>query len=370
MRHHRIALFVAASAILGSLSLPASAAAPSAAPTVSVTRVATGGYRVTWSAVPGASAYRIYLETPDGEDEGDYGYLVVGTHMSPLATASGSARSYRTADMLTPETNTYSGSVKFGVAGTNSAGTGPMGSGRAGCAAGYYVAARGSGQNPTGTTAARAHNAQGLGDRGARVYEDARKRLGLSRSMFQANAVNYPAAPVDFSRWKQDLDRQNYKTSKDNGVIITMGQIANITGHCPSARLILFGYSQGGQAVGDAVQKVSAATRKKLLLVMLFADAGRNPNDKGIQYRPIRTSGHGIAGNRPYFTDLTDRLEVSTWCWSSDDVCSADSWPFTFHGTAYDCYEKWAAETIAARAKNKGWRPNASLIHPTCTMQT
>lgn len=361
MRVRMLALLTATAAVLAGLSLPAVAAAPGSAPTVTVTRLAVG-FRVTWTGVPGATGYRLFYETPVRQDQGGAGYLVVGSRMSVLANVSGSARSFTTADLHSPETNLFTYSLKLSVAGTNSSGVGPQGGNRARCAAGYFVAARGSGQNPK--DGSYSSYANGLGDRGARVYEDARKRLGLSRSQFPANAVNYPAAAVS---WRF-IDRQNYDSSKNNGVSVTMSHLNNIASRCPNARVVTFGYSQGAHAVGDAVQKVSTTTRNHVMLLMLFADAARNPNDTGISHRPLRSSGHGIMGTRAAFTGLTDRLQVSTWCLAADDVCSVDSYPTTFHGPAYDCYEKWAAETIAARARTRGWRTSANITHPTCQM--
>lgn len=339
---------------------PSSAAArPTAAPQVTVARLGTGGYRIRWTGVSGATGYKVYYETVS-TSSGSGGLTVDGSTMTSYRNASSSgARSMVVPDSIN-RANVHAGpySMKFGVRAFDSGGAGPMGTTRARCAEGYFVAARGSGEN------GGSYN-EGLGGRGRSIYDQARSRLGLKKSTFQATAANYPAAAVT---WRS-IDRENYRNSEEAGKTAVQGLLASIVTLCPKSHVVAWGYSQGADAVGDAFQALSARKRDKIFLVSLLADAKRNPDDSGIQYRPSASSGHGIVGTRSDFSSLTDRGQVQSWCWSSDDVCSVDGRPLTFHGSAYDCYEDWAARDIAGRARGLGWRAGADNSLPTCTMQ-
>jgi hypothetical protein len=354
----------------GLAGLPAAAPAGAdtritAAPTVSVTRAASGGYVVSWTPVAGARGYRIFAEVAVGRSLGGAGYVVGGTRLAPYRTVGAGTTSTRTADLLAAEVVAADGSSpRFAVAAFDDAGTGPQGVRRAGCAAGYFVAARGTGQNPT----AEGDNAYaaGLGLRGLRTYEDARRRLGLSRSTFQAAMVNYPAAPLS---WRF-LDFSNYRRSVAAGAAATRDRVVGITARCPRARVVVFGYSQGAHAVGNAFAALPARAKSRVLTLQLFADPVRNGTDPAVQYRPVADPGHGIVGTRSRLTGTTDPLQVSSWCLPADDVCSVDRLPTRLHGPEYRCYERWAARAVAGRSRTARWVRTADVTRPTCRMAT
>lgn len=354
------ALALAATGVVGTGT--ASAATPSAAPKVTVTRT-SHGYHVSWTAVAGATGYRLAydkLTSTHNDGAGGESFGASGKHAWKTVAAS-----TRTADLgdtvFSLEQQSWYGENVY-VTAYNASGNGPQGRGYAGCAPGYFIAARGSGQNPDSSSD---HGfAYGLGDRNYRTYEDARKRLHLSRAQLQAEAVLYPAIPVSSAIYSGG---SNYNTSAEAGKNATLGMLSRIATHCSSSRIVLFGYSQGADVVADAFSASTYAP--KVTQMQLFADADRNRGDSRIQYRPQDAASHGIHGTRGAFPRLNDKLQVTSWCAEDDDVCSVDSTPTTFHGSKYDCYEKWAAESVAARAKNTGWISSADLTHPTCTLQ-
>ncbi len=73
------------------------------------------------------------------------------------------------------------------------------------------------------------------------MYEETRRRLGLSRSSFQANAVNYPAVPI---QWKLLAGGQpsQYWPSQGAGVTGVRTQTQTIARICPQATIMLMGY--------------------------------------------------------------------------------------------------------------------------------
>ncbi len=244
-------------------------AAPSEAPKVTVTRLDSGGYQISWTPVADADGYelrRTAAETTGGDRSG-----YIPSYNTPLmAEVARDTVEYVTPDLLSADANLGPYSATFYVAARNAAGVGPAGRGQAGCAEAYFVAARGSGQNPSAGT-----YADGLGSRGAAVYEDLRRRLGLSRSQFQANSVNYPAKGVDWA----SLDQQNYWSSHAPGVTGALMQLRSIEDKCASARVVLFGYSQGAHVIGDAFEASPSEVKRQVLSLQLFADAARRPHD-------------------------------------------------------------------------------------------
>jgi hypothetical protein len=287
---------------------------------------------------------------------------VAGTARVRIHTAPATARTVLTPDFVSADVNADVASPRFLVAGVAGTDRGPAGAARAGCAAGYFLAARGSGQNPLpGNDRGYAY---GLGSRAYRVYEDTRTRLGLSRSRFQANAVDYPAVAVN----RRHVDPRYYPASVRAGVAALGDSLTRITTGCPEATVTLFGYSQGAHVAGSAFDALPAATKRRVLAVHLFADAARNPRDPGIRYLPKAVPGRGIKGSRSPFTNLTDRDQVTSWCYVRDLVCALSTRSTRIHGPEYDCYEDWAAHRLATRARDRGGWPGAGTAEPACRM--
>ncbi len=361
--------------------------APAVAPQVSVERLASGGYAISWTPVEGATAYQVSYDAPGGSFEQPRGYLFGPSGSTRVLGVVPSAEPLRfvTPDLLTPETNAFALSTAFHVSAMNGVAAGPEGVARAAtCASGYFIAARGSGQNPdTGLGA----YAQGLGSRALGVYEDARSRLGLSHSMFQANAVNYPAISVGWDNpWS--VDNAEYNQSADAGRTAARATVSNILRKCPGSKIVLFGYSQGAHVIGDVFQQLTAGQKAHVLSVQLFADAARRglpwskvavaATDPGITTLPRRLLWAGIEGGgvfgepRARFTGLTDRGQVESWCNLLDDICHFETiLGIRVHpAAAYDCYQLWAARNLAQRARDAGWVSAAKVSEPTsCRLQ-
>jgi hypothetical protein len=360
--------------------LPVKFKPPTEAPNVTVARLHSGGYQVSWTPVPGATSYIVsidgvqWLEATTLPAMPGYMFAPSFAKARPIASVSGSELTYTTPDLHAPELSSGRLSPRFLVTPVNNDGRGPDGLSYAGCAEGYFLAARGSGQNPQTNPVGYG---SGLGDRSERVYEDLRARLRLSRSQFQANAISYPAVGVENIGFKELIlgdGRRAYLTSERQGEAALKAQLLDIVDRCPASKIVLSGYSQGAHAVGDVFQ---AWPRKANVLgVLLLADAARDPKDRNITSlpRPLIPPGMAIDFDtpRPAFTGLTDAGQVESWCNSADDVCT--QWlgdGLTFHPPdAYACYEKWAARNLAARAANSGWIKSADITDPTtCRMR-
>ena len=212
-----------------------------------------------------------------------------------------------------------------------------------GCPRWVYISARGSGQNPQDLDFDGF--GRGLGDRGTHFYSNLIEAMGVSSREFPAIAVDYPAVAVGLKNGGVQPGNlpAEYSRSVDDGVLAAGSAILKVLTHCQAAgtRLILFGYSQGAQVMGDAFSKLSLDQREGIGRVVLFSDATYNSQDPDISYQPTATTGHGIKGQRQLF--MTNRKQViESWCWSQDAICQGLS-QWHFHGDIYDVYEKDAA---------------------------
>ncbi len=164
---------------------------PQPQPRVTVLRRPSGGYLVHWTPVRGARGYTVRRSTAGPGRSTSAGHLPTTASTVVRARLAATTTSLRIGDVDDPGAHTGWRSFSVEVRALGVPGARP-GRGSAGCATAYFVAARGSGQNPAG---GHDHGyAHGLGSRGRAVAEDLRRRTGLPRSAFVALPVRYPAA--------------------------------------------------------------------------------------------------------------------------------------------------------------------------------
>lgn len=216
--------------------------------------------------------------------------------------------------------------------------------GRTPCPSVAFVAARGSGQNAPFSDS----YGKGLGGRGMRFLEGLREDLGLSGFGLPAAAVDYPAVAVGFGSGAVQPGNLPgiYADSVAAGVARAGRIIEALVDHCPATRLVLFGYSQGAQVMGDAFASLSAHIRSHVARVVLFADARYRPGDPRVTYLPSAHTGVGIKGARRAFP-AGDAAVIESWCWGRDAICQRPPHGSHFHGSVYDDYEVDAAERAA-----------------------
>lgn len=210
--------------------------------------------------------------------------------------------------------------------------------GRTACPNRVFIAARGSGQNDL---AGRAYG-RGLGDRGLRVWEGMRQASGATATDLPAIAIDYPAVKVGLTGAAPEPGNlpEVYTRSVDTGVARTKITILKTLIACPRSKLILFGYSQGAQVIGNAFSQLPPSVRRSVSRVILFADPLYRPSDKRAVYLPKALSDHGIKGSRSTFPSGDDAV-IESWCWERDMICQGPP-RFAFHGDIYDEYERLA----------------------------
>lgn len=215
--------------------------------------------------------------------------------------------------------------------------------GSVGCPDWAFIAARGSGQNlPAWSTYARA-----LGSRGNAVRELVKQRAGLDDEALPALAVDYPAVGVGYRRGGVEPGTLPpiYRDSVEAGVTAANLAVYRTLTACPGTRLILFGYSQGAQVIGDAYAGLNPQARAQVAMVVLFADPLYTPGDFSVAYRPAPLSASGIKGERSPFP-LSTSTVLQSWCAPQDAVCQRPPAGVEQHGPTYDAYESQVADEI------------------------
>lgn len=216
--------------------------------------------------------------------------------------------------------------------------------GSVGCPNWAFIAARGSGQNlPAWSTYARA-----LGSRGNAVWELVKQRTGLDDEALPALAVDYPAVGVGyrFGAVEPGTLSPVYRDSVEAGVTAAKLAVYRTLTACPETRLILFGYSQGAQVIGDTYAGLTERAREQVGLVVLFADPLYTPGDFLVGYRPGPLTAQGIKGERGRFPHSNSTI-VQSWCAPQDAVCQRPPAGFELHGPTYDGYQEQVADEIA-----------------------
>lgn len=207
-----------------------------------------------------------------------------------------------------------------------------------GCPDWAFISARGSGQN----FPQMEKYAGGLGSRGRSTWRKAQDLSGLTTYEFPAIAVDYEAVGVKIE--PGDIPSV-YNGSVDLGVTETQIAILETLNDCANTRLVLFGFSQGAQVIGDAYAALSPAAAERVALVVLLADPKYTPGDPAVDFYPTALDGHGVKGRRDMFF-ASPATVIQSWCWGPDAVCQGSA-GYKFHGDEYDNYEDQIATFIA-----------------------
>src|SRR5207248_686680 len=139
------------------------------------------------------------------------------------------------------------------------------------------------------------------------TYDRLAKLAGAGKVV--ASGVRYPAVgltenPADWlnaaGAFLHIKPLGAYTDSVRAGTANVQSQIESFHGSCPSTRFILSGYSQGAQAVADALQRMPQSDKDLVAAAAFFGDPYRNASswaDRG------QDSGHygalGVRGEYP-----------------------------------------------------------------------
>lgn len=128
-----------------------------------------------------------------------------------------------------------------------------------------------------------------------------------------------------------------YKDSVNNGVEEVIGFVRDELGRCPDQRIVLGGYSQGAQVIGESLFQLAAAEQDRIGAVALFGDpkyvgADGNPWNPLAKFEPYpwkrgtaTNRDRGLADARIPYVPSGMEYKVLSWCFRDDFVCSGYS---------------------------------------------
>ena len=201
-----------------------------------------------------------------------------------------------------------------------------------GCKLFEYIAARGSGQKPQGSsTDYSAGNNYGMGFELRDVYD--RLNVAFPNSV-TPYGVHYPAVSIWPGGFTSLGDLVNgagallhikflgeYTDSVRAGTADAARELRATHKACPATRFILGGYSQGAQAVGDALQRTLTTSEQSLVAgAVFFGDPYFNARSWSAR-SSFDASRYGIFGPRVEWpASLKGR--IFSYCHKQDPICN------------------------------------------------
>lgn len=214
-----------------------------------------------------------------------------------------------------------------------------------GCGDLVVVFARGSGQRLAqreGTTFLSALSARLGGSVRATAYELGSATYGGAR--YPAVGVGVDSGDafanlLDAGAFWTGNEGHRYRASVGSGVRELRAYLERRAQTCPAERVVLGGYSQGAQVVGDALPGISRELRDRITFVGLFGDPKLSlPEGRGIF--PAACRGRALSpwrrGNASCYTDngiLDARTpylpadvaaRTGSWCDRDDPICNGN----------------------------------------------
>jgi hypothetical protein len=214
----------------------------------------------------------------------------------------------------------------------------PTAASAATCTSVEFLGSRGSGQDAPGV-----NGATGLGSPLDALNTDLQGLVTGAGFTYDYWANPYPALPVKglegiingfgskVEPFGQEIGQYNW--SVQQGILKLSAQINNEIANCPSTKLVLAGFSQGGQVSGDVYQSLSSAQLSHIFAVELYGEPRFNGQD------PVGMGDYDTARNgflttgaqnslRPIFTN---GAIVQSWCHALDPICQG-FWQYSATG--------------------------------------
>lgn len=194
------------------------------------------------------------------------------------------------------------------------------------CADYHWIGAAGSGQRDAAGLSAHG----GMGDVVYQSYQHLRSDLAASGLTMDAEAVQYPAAPVPLKGglggWLDFLG------SVGDGTDAVAEQFKAFTERCPDTKVVLAGYSQGAMVVHRNLYKL--ADDPQVAAALLVADGDRLPVDTTINLGSATgagSRGKGVAQEHSFLASANTSMlpaaigaKTVSVCDAGDPVCDYD----------------------------------------------
>lgn len=180
------------------------------------------------------------------------------------------------------------------------------------CAPVMFVGVRGSGET--------ASDADGYGS----TVDAVRRKLATYFPGMNSHAIDYPAIPIDYFHLIGSYG-SHYVESVANGRAAIDQYLTDTIKFCPTAKIIIAGYSQGAHVAGDAYDYLTAADKAHVSAVLLFGDARFNPKQKLVDsgtYTPAFSGVYQFVDSHLRLVDKAWVKNVANVCLQGDPVCN------------------------------------------------
>jgi Tol biopolymer transport system component len=177
-----------------------------------------------------------------------------------------------------------------------------------------------------------------------------------ARTNLQAQAVDYPAIAVNW--WQPSYYVADYQASEAAGVESLQFDVLQYIRNCPTKKIILAGYSQGADVVGDTFLGLNPDEATHIAAVIMFGDPKFNPAKSqnkvdqgdykywfGVETQPVL----GRTTPPPRVIADTQQPRVHSYCTKGDPVCNFNEY------NAFTCSGNTVLECAHLRYIERGW---------------
>ncbi len=196
---------------------------------------------------------------------------------------------------------------------------------------------------------------------------------------YKAVGVGIFTDPDNLANSEVSMIPGDYRESVEHGVAETVGYLKDQINSCPSQSIVVGGYSQGAQVMGDALAQLSPLERSRILgvsfvgdpkFIAAHGDSLVNPFDKAISYpwRRGDVTNHDQGMLEPRIPYVPEDIEKRTasYCYRVDIICSGWSGVNKDYRQAHSSYAaeptrnnvnelmQWAAPTLAQAERAAG----------------
>ncbi|GAA4162222.1 hypothetical protein GCM10022286_20910 [Gryllotalpicola daejeonensis] len=247
-----------------------------------------------------------------------------------------------------------------------------------------FIGARGSGEDnsiPSKKRYTSANPSWGMGGELADLYRRINQTAAANYTTITPYGVPYPAVGIDVVTGDALVsgDLSVYSKSVELGAHAAAAELDRVSRDCPRTGVIMAGYSQGAQAIVEAVLSATPNARRALLAAVFLGNTYFNSRDTNDDYGSFAPGLDGyLVGNSHGVTDATQAAASTTsgdadwaskfgqaaifdYCHDGDPICGLVD-ERTVDGTSYPVRD--FAHIVSATASPSG-DPNILSQHGT-----
>ncbi|HEY4152755.1 MAG TPA: cutinase family protein [Pseudolysinimonas sp.] len=188
-----------------------------------------------------------------------------------------------------------------------------------------FIAARGTNAAPQGSTTDADYETDqylGMGQEANIILTKLATKATAAGKTIEPWGVRYPAINDAFNFPALTVEPADYAASVATGGQNVYDRATAVHVACPDTRFILFGYSQGAQAVAHGMSLLGSFVDSYVDAVVFLGDPQFNPTDHTADLSDYLPDHYGLFGHRAKWSTMTD-VPVFSYCVSYDMACNS-----------------------------------------------